>query len=221
RAQVVDDLAFSHDLLQESVLRSLPRPVARLLHGRAARLLEAERAPASLIAHHWHAAAEVERALPHYLQAAERALAAGAPEGAGPGAGPRHGRAAGARRRAAGRPARGRRRLARRSARAPPRAGNGLPTPFQRPLHRLREPHPEPLAPPCDFTGASEEKTHASPASPPRPWWQRGAAPLAARRVARAAGPGRAPDSLHYRLEPHDAVAGPDARWGRAPGRRR
>ena len=84
RAQVVDDLAFSHDLLQESVLRSLPRPVARLLHGRAARLLEAERAPASLIAHHWHAAAEVERALPHYLQAAERALAAGAPESAGP-----------------------------------------------------------------------------------------------------------------------------------------
>src|SRR5690606_12492388 len=140
---------------------------------------------------------------------------------AGPGAAPRHGRAAGARRRAAGRPARGRRRLARRSARAPPRAGNGLPTPFLRPLHRLREPPPEPLAPPCDFTGASEEKTHASPASPPRPWWQRGAAPLAARRVARAAGPGRAPDSLHYRLEPHDAVAGPDARWGRAPGRRR
>lgn len=96
RAQVVDDLAFSHDLLQESVLRRLPQPVARLLHDRAARLLEAEGAPASLIAHHWRAAGELERSLPHYLRAAERALAAGAPESAGPWLGQvlRHGKGA-------------------------------------------------------------------------------------------------------------------------------
>jgi len=84
RAQVLENLAFSHDLLQESVLRGLPQPLARLLHGRAARLLEAEDAPASLIAHHWREAGEVERSLPHYLRAAEQALAAGAPESAGP-----------------------------------------------------------------------------------------------------------------------------------------
>ncbi len=77
-AQVVADLRFSHDLLQESVLRSLPRPVARLLHARAALLLEAESAAASRVAHHWYEAGEAERAAAHYLTAAELALASGA-----------------------------------------------------------------------------------------------------------------------------------------------
>lgn len=83
QGQVVTGLQFSHDLLQESVTRSLPGPVARLLHGRAARLLEREGAPAALTAHHWQHAGEVERALPHYLLAAEQASANGAPESAG------------------------------------------------------------------------------------------------------------------------------------------
>lgn len=78
--QVVVGLRFSHDLLQESVIRGLPEPTACGLHAAAAALLEAENGAASLIAHHWKQAGEPARAVPHFLHAAQEARSSGATE---------------------------------------------------------------------------------------------------------------------------------------------
>ncbi|WP_224243554.1 ATP-binding protein [Hyalangium gracile] len=69
-AQILVGERFSHDLVLEAVRASLPSAAARLLHGRLATVLERERAPASLLAHHWREAGREERALPHLLASA-------------------------------------------------------------------------------------------------------------------------------------------------------
>ncbi|QRK13931.1 AAA family ATPase [Archangium violaceum] len=69
-AQVLMGERFSHDLVLEAVRASLPPAAARVLHGRLATVLERERAPAILLAHHWMEAGAVERALPYLLASA-------------------------------------------------------------------------------------------------------------------------------------------------------
>ncbi|WNG35872.1 AAA family ATPase [Archangium violaceum] len=69
-AQVLVGERFSHDLVLEAVRASLPPAAARVLHGRLATVLERDRVPAILLAHHWMEAGSVERALPFLLASA-------------------------------------------------------------------------------------------------------------------------------------------------------
>lgn len=69
-AQVLMVERFSHDLVREAVLSSLPPSAARTLHGRLALVLENEGAIPLVLAHHWLEAGSQERALPHLLEAA-------------------------------------------------------------------------------------------------------------------------------------------------------
>ncbi len=76
RAQVVDGTLFTHDVLAESVLESLPRMVRAHLHGRAAKCLVARSdAPPATIAFHLRASGDSRAAVPHLVRAAESALA--------------------------------------------------------------------------------------------------------------------------------------------------
>lgn len=77
RAQMINGLAFCHDLLHESVLESTPVSVRKLLHARIAEVLQARGAELALIAHHWEQAGESHLALPWRLAAAETAHAHG------------------------------------------------------------------------------------------------------------------------------------------------
>jgi predicted ATPase len=72
RVQVLRGAAFTHDLVFESVLAAIPKPVRTMLHGRLAAALETRRAPAAVVAQHWLAAGAGERAVPA-LEAAARA----------------------------------------------------------------------------------------------------------------------------------------------------
>jgi len=69
-AQVLMEERFGHDLLLEGVLAGMSVAETRALHARLAATMEAERAPAILLAHHWLEAGQVERALPHLLTSA-------------------------------------------------------------------------------------------------------------------------------------------------------
>ncbi|SEL91232.1 transcriptional regulator, SARP family [Stigmatella aurantiaca] len=69
-AQVLMGERFSHDLVREAVLASLPPTAARALHGRLATVFENGGAPPLVLAHHWLEAGAMERALPHLLAAA-------------------------------------------------------------------------------------------------------------------------------------------------------
>ncbi|MFY0566593.1 BTAD domain-containing putative transcriptional regulator [Archangium lansingense] len=69
-AQVLMGERFSHDLVLEAVLASIPPAAARVLHVRLAQTLEQDGAPAIHLAHHWMEAGEVERALPYLLASA-------------------------------------------------------------------------------------------------------------------------------------------------------
>lgn len=74
-AQVLRDAAFAHDLVCDAVLRSVPPPMKRHLHGAVADWLAAHGGEPARLAAHWLAAGDGARALPALQQAADRALA--------------------------------------------------------------------------------------------------------------------------------------------------
>jgi len=73
RAQVLRDGAFAHDLIFEATRKSVPEPIARLLHRRIAAHLVARRALPDSVAPHWAGAAEWRLAGEAYAAAARRA----------------------------------------------------------------------------------------------------------------------------------------------------
>jgi DNA-binding SARP family transcriptional activator len=75
RAQVLRDSTFAHDLVFDAVLRSIPAPIARHLHGAVAAFLEAHGGVPARIAAHWLAAGRDREALPALHRAAEQARA--------------------------------------------------------------------------------------------------------------------------------------------------
>ena len=77
RAQIINGLAFCHDLLHESVVESTPLSVRKLLHQHIAGVLQARGAEPALVAHHWELAGESALALPWRFAAAETAQAQG------------------------------------------------------------------------------------------------------------------------------------------------
>jgi DNA-binding SARP family transcriptional activator len=78
RALVMQGDAFAHDLIADSVLRGVPRPVARLLHARLADALVQQGAAPAAVAHHrmgaeqWAAAAGAYNAAALQAQGASR-----------------------------------------------------------------------------------------------------------------------------------------------------
>ena len=72
-AQVIRDGAFAHDLILEATRKSVPRPIAELLHRRIAQHLLAHQALPDSIAPHWAGAAEWRSAGEAYAAAARRA----------------------------------------------------------------------------------------------------------------------------------------------------
>jgi tetratricopeptide (TPR) repeat protein len=75
-AQVIRGQSFAHDLIHEAARRSVPEPIARVLHASVASYLEAHHGNAITVAGHWHAAQEWARAGPWFQRAAESARAA-------------------------------------------------------------------------------------------------------------------------------------------------
>ena len=71
-AQVLTGERFSHDLLAEAVTAGIPEPLGAALHLRLAQVQQARRAPPIVVARHWMAAREPERALPFLLEAAKQ-----------------------------------------------------------------------------------------------------------------------------------------------------
>lgn len=76
RAEILHGDRFTHDLLQEIVLQSVPLAVAPLLHLRVAEALEARDGAPARRAHHWAAAGQWTRAARGFLQAAAAACQA-------------------------------------------------------------------------------------------------------------------------------------------------
>ena len=76
-AQVLREQAFAHDLVHDAVLRSIPAPIARHLHGAVAALLERGGGVAARVAAHWLAAGRDTEAAAALERAAVQALAAG------------------------------------------------------------------------------------------------------------------------------------------------
>ena len=72
-AQVLRDGTFAHDLILEATRRSVPVPIAQLLHRRIAANLLAHHALPDSIAPHWAGAAEWREAGVAYAAAARRA----------------------------------------------------------------------------------------------------------------------------------------------------
>ncbi len=77
RAQVFKGGAFIHDLLAETVVKSMPDATRALLNRRSAAALERAEADPVRVAHHWQQAGEGERAAKHRLAAARRYQTAG------------------------------------------------------------------------------------------------------------------------------------------------
>ncbi len=70
-AQVVRGAGFSHDLVGETVVATMPPPVKVLLHHKVAEALVVRGAPAARVADHWLQAGEPRQAAPAFLRAAE------------------------------------------------------------------------------------------------------------------------------------------------------
>ncbi len=70
QAQVIREDAFAHDLILEATLRSVPKPIARLLHGSIAAFLERRGAPAARTAMHWAEAEDWSKAARAFAAAA-------------------------------------------------------------------------------------------------------------------------------------------------------
>lgn len=73
RLGILGDAGVDHDLYAEVALASLPPPIARVLHARAAQWLEDKAVEPARLAAHWRAAGDEARALPHLVQAARQA----------------------------------------------------------------------------------------------------------------------------------------------------
>lgn len=73
RAEILRGERFTHDLLQEMVLRSVPQAVAPLLHRKVAEALRARNGAPARHAHHWAAAGQWAPAACSFLQAAAAA----------------------------------------------------------------------------------------------------------------------------------------------------
>ena len=69
-AQVVRDDAFAHDLIVEATLRSVPRPIAQILHKSIGTYLEKQGARRRALHFHWYEAAEWHKAAQQYNAAA-------------------------------------------------------------------------------------------------------------------------------------------------------
>ncbi|MFN9744440.1 MAG: ATP-binding protein [Betaproteobacteria bacterium] len=76
-AQVLREQAFAHDLVHDAVLRSIPAPIARHLHGAVAAFLERGGGVAARVAAHWLAAGRDAEAAAALERAAAQAMAAG------------------------------------------------------------------------------------------------------------------------------------------------
>lgn len=76
-AQLFDDGAFVHDLVFESALASVPKPVARRLHGEIAARLEESGGDPARIGVHWESAREGRKAAHAFERAAAQAKAVG------------------------------------------------------------------------------------------------------------------------------------------------
>ncbi|PYE55436.1 BTAD domain-containing putative transcriptional regulator [Deinococcus yavapaiensis] len=74
-AQVVSGEAFSHDLVLETVLSSMPASVRRVLHRSAARVLASAGAPPARVAAQYQEGEDARQAAPWLVKAAESALA--------------------------------------------------------------------------------------------------------------------------------------------------
>ena len=74
-AQVLREGAFAHDLIYEAALASVPRPIARQLHGEIAAWLETHGGVSGRIAMHWIDAEAPARALPALHAAAVESIA--------------------------------------------------------------------------------------------------------------------------------------------------
>jgi DNA-binding SARP family transcriptional activator len=74
-AQVIRDNTFAHDLIFEATLRSIPAPIARLLHRDIALYLEAHGGTATRVSQHWVDAQDWPRAAVALVAAADAALA--------------------------------------------------------------------------------------------------------------------------------------------------
>ncbi|MEP6609915.1 MAG: BTAD domain-containing putative transcriptional regulator [Burkholderiaceae bacterium] len=72
-AQVIRGQTFAHDLIYETALRSVPRPIAELLQQSIAEYLESHGAPAANLAQHWAEAGQWGRAAHAHLLAAGQA----------------------------------------------------------------------------------------------------------------------------------------------------
>lgn len=75
-AQVIRDGGFAHDLIFEATRRSVPQPIARLLHRRIATLLSTRDVAPAHVAMHWEGAAEWQACGEAYVAAARQARAA-------------------------------------------------------------------------------------------------------------------------------------------------
>jgi predicted ATPase/DNA-binding CsgD family transcriptional regulator len=64
--------SFRHDLIREALYADTPWPRRRMLHRQVAQLLEAQQAEPRLVADHWLAARQPDRARPLLLEAARR-----------------------------------------------------------------------------------------------------------------------------------------------------
>lgn len=71
-AQVIRDGAFAHDLVHEAALASVPRSIARRLHGEVAEWMQSQACEPARVAHHWQHAGNPARAGPAWLAAARR-----------------------------------------------------------------------------------------------------------------------------------------------------
>ncbi|WP_330833923.1 ATP-binding protein [Piscinibacter sp.] len=74
-AQVLRDGAFTHDLIHEAALASVPAPIACELHALIGRDLESHGGEPTRVATHWLAAGQPVAAAPHLQRAGEQALA--------------------------------------------------------------------------------------------------------------------------------------------------
>lgn len=72
-AQVIRDDAFAHDLIFEATLRTVPKPIAGLLHRSIAEFLAAHGAAAARVALHWAEAGEWSRSAQAFASAAREA----------------------------------------------------------------------------------------------------------------------------------------------------
>jgi DNA-binding SARP family transcriptional activator len=73
QAQLMISERFAHDLIFEAVLAGTPKSIATFVHTQTATHLETSNAEPARIAHHWLAASQSIKAVPHFQRAADQA----------------------------------------------------------------------------------------------------------------------------------------------------